>query len=202
MGKRQRPKVVVLTGGIASGKTAVSDAFARLGAPVIDTDVLARELVEPGSPALQAIARKFGQHLFQPDGALDRRALRERIFSDDDARRQLEGILHPRIADEARRRIERIDAPYAILVVPLLVESGLFGDADEVVVVDVPEDVQIERLMARDDSTREQAEAALAAQASRRERLARADHVIDNTGSLEQLQARVAELDREWRRAS
>ncbi|MFU8878102.1 MAG: dephospho-CoA kinase, partial [Wenzhouxiangellaceae bacterium] len=168
MDKRQRSKVVVLTGGIASGKTAVSDAFARLGAPVIDTDVLARELVEPGSPALQAIARQFGQHLLQPDGALDRRALRERIFSDDDARRQLEGILHPRIADEARRRIERIDASYAILVVPLLIESGLFGDADEVVVVDVPEQVQIERLMARDGSTREQAEAALAAQASRR----------------------------------
>jgi len=202
MDERQRPKVVVLTGGIASGKTAVSDAFARLGAPVIDTDVLARELVEPGSPALQAIARQFGQHLLLPDGALDRRALRERIFSDDAARRQLEGILHPRIAAEARRRIDGIDAPYAILVVPLLVESGLFGDADEVVVVDVPEETQIERLMARDGSSREQAEAALAAQASRSERLARADHVIDNTGSLKQLQARVAELDRQWRGAS
>jgi dephospho-CoA kinase len=190
---RTPPLIVVLTGGIASGKTAASDRFAQLGAPVIDTDRIARDVVEPGSDGLAAVEREFGAAIVK-DGALDRAALRERIFDDADARKRLESILHPRIADEARRRIAEVDAPYAILVVPLLIESGLFGDADRVLVVDVPEDVQIQRLMERDGIAFDRAEAALAAQASRGQRLARADDIIVNTGSLADLAAEVDRL--------
>jgi len=196
---RRRPMVVALTGGIASGKTAASDAFAALGVPVIDTDVIAREIVEPGQPGLEAIRAEFGAEFVDAEGRLRRRALRETIFSDAQARARLERILHPLIATEARRRIVALDAPYAMLVVPLLVESGLFADADRVVAVDVPEPVQVERLTARDGIDRRQAEAALAAQATREQRLAAADDIVDNSGSLDALRARVAELDRRYR---
>jgi len=196
---RNRIPTIALTGGIASGKTAVSDRFAALGIPVIDTDLIAREVVEPGTPGLAAIEREFGPDVIS-GGALDRRELRRRIFDDAGARRRLEAILHPRISAEARRRLAEVDAPYAVLVVPLLVESGLFEDADRVLVVDVPEQTQIRRLMARDEMSRAQAEAALAAQASREQRLARADEVIDNTGSLADLAAEVDRLDAVYRR--
>jgi dephospho-CoA kinase len=199
MGERDnRPMIVALTGGIASGKTAVSDRFANLGVPVIDTDRIARDVVAPDSEGLAAVREEFGAEVVD-DGVLDRAALRERIFADAEARGRLEAILHPRIADEARRRIAEVDAPYAILVVPLLVESGLFEDADRVLVVDVPERTQVERLEARDGMSREQAEAALAAQASREQRLARADDVIVNTGSLDDLAAEVDRLHAAYR---
>lgn len=194
--------VVALTGGVASGKTAVSDRFAELGVPVVDTDVLAREAVAPGSGGLAAIEAAFGSGMMTAGGTLDRAALRRKIFDEPGARTRLEGILHPRIAEAARRRLDELDAPYAILVVPLLVESGLFADADRVLAVDVPEDVQIERLMRRDGTSREQAEAMLAAQASREQRLARADDVIDNTGTLNELRRRVDELDGKYRALS
>jgi dephospho-CoA kinase len=193
-----RPMVVALTGGIASGKTAVSDRFARLGVPIIDTDRIARDVVAPGSEGLRAVRDEFGPKVLA-DGALDRSALRERIFNDVDARRRLEAILHPRIADAARDLVDEVDAPYAILVVPLLVESGLFDDVDRVLLVDVPEHVQIARVQARDGLSRRQAEATLAAQASRGERLARADDVITNTGSLEDLATEVGRLDAAYR---
>lgn len=190
--------VVALTGGIASGKSAVSQRFAELGAPVVDTDVIAREVVEPGSSGLAEIEREFGRDVMDGD-ALDRAALRRRIFDDRAARARLERILHPRIAAEAERRIAALDAPYAVLVVPLLVETGLFGDADRVLVVDVPESVQMQRLMDRDGVDRDDAEAALRAQADRRHRLARADDVIVNTGSPDELRAEVDRLDRIYR---
>lgn len=190
--------VVALTGGIASGKSAVSQRFAELGAPVVDTDVIAREVVEPGSSGLAEIEREFGRDVMDGD-ALDRAALRRRIFDDRAARARLERILHPRIAAEAERRIAALNAPYAVLVVPLLVETGLFGDADRVLVVDVPESVQRQRLMDRDGVDRDDAEAALRAQADRRHRLARADDVIVNTGSLDELRAEVDRLDRTYR---
>lgn len=190
--------VVALTGGIASGKSAVSDRFAELGAPIIDTDVIAREVVEPGSEGLAEIERAFGRDVMDGD-ALDRAALRRRIFDDPEARARLERILHPRIAAEAERRIAALDAPYAILVVPLLVETGLFGDADRVLVVDVPASLQIERLTARDGIGRDEAAAALRAQADRRDRLARADDVVVNTGSLSELRAEVDRLHRDYR---
>jgi dephospho-CoA kinase len=191
--------VVALTGGIASGKSAVSDRFAELGAPVVDTDVIAREVVEPGSDGLAEIEREFGRDVMDGD-SLDRAALRRRIFDDPEARARLERILHPRIAAEARRRVAALDAPYAILVVPLLVETGLFGDADRVLVVDAPGWLQIERLTTRDGIDRNDAEAALRAQADREDRLARADDVIVNTGSLEDLAAEVDRLDATYRR--
>lgn len=190
--------VVALTGGIASGKSAVSDRFAELGTPIIDTDVIAREVVEPGSEGLAEIERAFGRDVMDGD-ALDRAALRRRIFDDPEARARLERILHPRIAAEAERRIAALDAPYAILVVPLLVETGLFGDADRVLVVDVPASLQIERLTARDGIGRDEAAAALRAQADRRDRLARADDVVVNTGSLSELRAEVDRLHRDYR---
>ncbi|MDT8449895.1 MAG: dephospho-CoA kinase [Wenzhouxiangellaceae bacterium] len=192
--------VIALTGGIASGKTAVSDAFAALGVPVVDTDRIAREVVAPGSDGLAAVREAFGDAVVDAVGGLDRARLRARIFEDAAARDKLEAILHPRIAAEARRRLAEIEAPYAILVVPLLVESGLFTDADRVLVVDVPEDIQVERLTRRDGMSRAQADAALAAQARRADRLAAADDVIENTGSLDDLKRRVAELDREYRK--
>jgi len=191
--------VVALTGGVASGKTAVSDRFAELGVPVVDTDVIAREVVGPGSGGLAAIEAAFGSEMITGEGTLDRSALRRKIFDEPGARTRLEDILHPRIAEEARRRLDELDGAYAILVVPLLVESGLFSDADRVLVVDVPAAVQITRLMQRDGSTRDQAEAMLAAQASREQRLARADDIIENTGTLAELNARVDELDRKYR---
>ena len=194
-----KPMVIALTGGVASGKTAVSDRFTELGAPVVDTDVIAREVVAPGSGGLAAIEAAFGAEMITAEGALDRAALRRKIFEEPGARTRLEDILHPRIAEEARRQLAGLEAPYAILVVPLLVESGLFSDVDRVLVVDVPEAVQIERLMQRDESTLEQAEAMLAAQATREQRLAKADDVVENTGTLAELNARIEALDRKYR---
>ncbi|HMB39293.1 MAG TPA: dephospho-CoA kinase [Wenzhouxiangellaceae bacterium] len=197
--EKLKPLVVALTGGVASGKTAVSDRFAELGVPIVDTDVIAREVVAAGSGGLAAIERAFGAEMITADGTLDRAALRRKIFEEPGARTRLEDILHPRIAEEARRQLAELQAPYAVLVVPLLVESGLFSDADRVLVIDVPEALQIERLMQRDGNTRQQAEAMLAAQASREQRLARADDTIENTGTLAELNARVDELDRMYR---
>ncbi|HKL52937.1 MAG TPA: dephospho-CoA kinase [Wenzhouxiangellaceae bacterium] len=195
-----KPMVVALTGGVASGKTAVSDHFARLDVPIVDTDVIAREVVAEGSSGLAAIETAFGPEMITAEGTLDRAVLRRKIFDEPGARTRLEDILHPRIAEEARRQLATLQTPYAILVVPLLVESGLFSDADRVLVVDVPEAVQIQRLMQRDGNTREQAEAMLAAQTSRQQRLARADDVVENTGTLAELKSRIEELDRKYRK--
>lgn len=191
----RRPLLVALTGGVASGKTAVSDRLARRGAPVVDTDVIARAVVEPGSEGLEAVVEAFGEEVLDSGGGLDRRMLRERVFSDDRERERLERILHPRIEREARRQIaEHADASYVVLVVPLLVESGLFHDAERIVVVDAPDEARIRRLRERDGVDRRRAEAMLAAQAGREERLARATDVIDNSGSPEQLLAQVDRL--------
>lgn len=186
------PRIVVLTGGIASGKTAVSDRMAEAGIRIIDTDVIARQVVKPGTPGLARVVEVFGTDVLQPDGALDRRALRQRVFDSPSARKQLESITHPLIRTQVDKDIEAAsDEPVIVLVVPLLIESGFFETADEVVVVDVPESVQIARLRERDDITEQQAGKILAAQTSREERLKHADHVIDNSGSLRQLDERV-----------
>jgi dephospho-CoA kinase len=186
-----RPAVVAVTGGIASGKTAVSDRFQALGVPVVDTDLIAREVVAPGQPLLTEIGKRFGKGVIQEDGSLDRRALRELVFADSTARQELESLLHPAILAEARARIMRQAGAYVIVVIPLLAEGGGHEWIDRVLVVDVPESVQLERLQLRDGVTRSDAEAALAAQASREERLAIADDVIDNTSDLETLHRRV-----------
>ncbi|MEJ8569609.1 dephospho-CoA kinase [Elongatibacter sediminis] len=195
----ERPRVIVLTGGIASGKTSVSDRFAELGAPVIDTDLIAREVVQPGEAALTEVVSAFGDEVLTADGELDRSRMRDLIFSDPERRRLLESILHPAIAERALQRIRTTTSgPYCILVVPLLAETGLFSWADRVLLVDVDEETQIRRLTARDGSSREQAEAALAAQASREERRALADDIIDNSGSLDELYAAVDHLHAQY----
>lgn len=189
---------VALTGGIASGKSAVSDRFAALGADVIDADLVSRELVAPGGAALAEIVAAFGEGVLTADGALDRRAMRERVFADDAHRRRLEAILHPRVRDILRERAHARSDGYAMLVIPLLVESGHYGWVDRVLVVDVTRDVQRARLVARDGITPELADAMLDAQASREQRLAIADDVIANDGTIADLDARVLPLHQRY----
>src|SRR5262245_38809287 len=152
---RLSPFVVVLTGGIGSGKTAVSDLLHELGADVVDTDVIARELTAAGGGAMPAIAERFGRDVLAPDGSLDRAKMRNRAFADAEVKRDLESILHPIIRLRAAELVARSRAPYVVLVVPLLVESGAYRDiADRVLVVDCPEPIQIERTMARSGLSR------------------------------------------------
>lgn len=184
-----------LTGGIAAGKTTAARLFERLGAGVIDADQIARELVLPGRPAFRAIVETFGPEFLTPKGELDRRRLRRLVFSDQRARRTLEAILHPKIFRELRRRAEACSAPYCLLVIPLLVETGAFDLVDRVLVVDCPEPLQRRRLEARGLEPWE-IEAVLAAQASRSERLRNADEVLDGGGTLEDLRRQVEELHR------
>ncbi len=181
--------VVALTGGIASGKTAVSDRLGNLGVPIIDTDLIAREVVEPGQPLLDALSERFGEEILTADGALDRAALRERVFQDQGERKALEGLLHPAILDEVKQRIARLESPYCVVVIPLLAENRRHPWIDRVLLVDTPEAVQLERVQLRDGISEEQARAILAAQASRAQRLAIADDVIVNDGTLEALHA-------------
>ena len=189
---------VGLTGGIASGKTTVANLFAARGIPVIDTDVIARQVVEPGEPALAAVVDAFGAQVLGADGRLDRPRMREQIFGDAQARRRLEAILHPAIRAEMERQSQAAGGPYQVLVIPLLVEGGRRDHLDRVLVVDVPEATQIERLVRRDGVAREQAEAALGSQASREARLAFADDVIENTTDLAALDSRVARLHEKY----
>ena len=191
---------VAITGGIASGKTAVANLFAARGVPVIDTDVIAREVVEPGQPALAAVIEAFGAEVLGDDGRIDRPRLRERVFGDRAARRRLEAILHPAIRAEMERRSAAAGGLYQVLVIPLLVEGGRRDHVDRVLVVDVPETTQIERLVRRDGVSREQAEAALRAQATRDARLAFADDVIENTSDLAALEAQADALHRRYLR--
>ena len=190
----RRPLRVALTGGIASGKTTVAGLFAARGVPVIDTDVIARQVVEPGTAGLAAVVSAFGPDILGPDGRLDRRQLRERIFADRAARGRLEAILHPAIRQEMERQSRAAGGPYQLLVIPLLAEGGRRDHVDRVLLVDVPEAVQVERLMQRDGVGREQALASLAAQASRGQRQALADDVVVNSGRVEDLEPQVARL--------
>ena len=190
----QAPLRIGLTGGIASGKTTVANQFAELGARIIDTDVIAREVVAPGQPALDEIRQEFGASVIDDDGALDRAAMRRLVFSDERQRRQLEAILHPRIRDEVLRQSESAGGPYQVIVVPLLVDSPLRDFVDRILVVDCDEETQIRRLLARDTGSVDQAQRILAAQSSRSERLAIADDVVDNDGDLDTTRDRVRKL--------
>lgn len=190
---------VALTGGIASGKTAVSDMFAELGVTVIDADVIAREVVAKGSEALHAIVEHFGIGVLTDTGELDRQKLRSVVFSNEQDRLWLNRLLHPLIRAEMKRRQVLADSVYSITVIPLLYESGQYEDFDRVLVVDCPEAVQLERLMARDHSTREQAQAILDKQATRKERLSIADDVLDNDSDLHSLKQSVITLDNKYR---
>lgn len=189
---------VALTGGIASGKSAVAERFAALGVAIADADIAAREVVQPGATALAEIVEAFGADVLDASGALDRRAMRSRVFADATARRRLESILHPRIRALLRQRSVEATAPYALVVVPLLVEGGRYEWIDRVLVVDVTRDVQKARLVARDGITPELADAMLDAQASREQRLAAADDIIDNSGTPADLDAKVQTLHAQY----
>jgi dephospho-CoA kinase len=189
---------VGLTGGIASGKTTVSRLFQALGVPVIDTDILAREVVAPGAPLLGTLAERFGARLLAADGSLDRSALRQLVFADDAARADLEALTHPAILAAMEQRSQTAGGPYQLLVIPLLVEKGLTGQVDRVLLVDCSEDLQIRRLQARDGSTLDQARAILNAQVPRAARLQAAHDIIVNDGKLESLRDRVATLHAQY----
>lgn len=185
---------VGLTGGIASGKSTVTRLFEALGVPVIDTDVLAREVVAPGEPLLGQIAARFGAGVLAADGSLDRTALRAIVFSDAAARADLEQLTHPAIRARLEALSTVLGGPYQLLVIPLLVETGGRTPVDRVLVVDCSEALQIRRLQARDGTTLEQARQILAAQATREARLAMANDVIVNEGDLGAVRDRVADL--------
>ncbi|AVZ78426.1 dephospho-CoA kinase [Zoogloeaceae bacteirum Par-f-2] len=191
--------IVGLTGGIGSGKSAVADGFARLGAAVVDTDRIAHVLTAPGGAAMAQIEAAFGPSVIAADGALDRTAMRELAFSDAAARTRLEAILHPLIRSESARQCAAAQAPYVVLVVPLLIESGHWRErCDRLCVVDCPEALQIERVRARSALPEAQIRAIMAAQANRAERLAVADDVIDNSGLLAELAPQIEALHRRY----
>ncbi len=188
-----------LTGGIASGKSTVADLFAARGATVLDTDVIAREVVEPGRPALGALVIALGGGILDDTGRLDRAELRRRLFEDARTRRDIEAVLHPAILAELEWQARQAPGPYQLFVIPLLVENHLEKVVDRVLVVDCSEEEQLRRLTARDGESRESALRMLAAQASREQRLAIADDVIDNGGQAADLPAQVAAFDLKYR---
>lgn len=189
-----KPWVLGLTGGIGSGKSAVVEAFGRLGVHWVDADHAARWVVEPGRPALGAIVDRFGEQVLSPDGSLNRAALRDLIFRDPDQRKWLEALLHPLIREETTAHLARAASPYAIMVSPLLIESGQYRQVDRVLVVDVPETLQLERAVRRDATTETQIRAILEAQLSREERLSHADDVLVNDRDLTWLTREVERL--------
>jgi dephospho-CoA kinase len=193
--------IVGLTGGIGSGKSAAAAAFAARGAAVVDTDAIAHALTAPGGAAIAALREAFGSAVITPAGALDRAAMRRIVFAEPEERARLEAILHPLIRAESERQIRRAaGADFVVVVVPLLAETGGWRErADRVLVVDCPEETQIARVMARNGLARAEVEAILAAQATRRDRLAIADDVIDNAAGLDDLERQVAELHARYR---
>lgn len=188
------PLRVGVTGGIGSGKTTVCRLFAELGAPVIEADLIARELVAPGQPALTAIIAQFGKDVIGADGELKRARLRSLIFADREKRKRLEQIIHPRIYAEMERRAADITAPYCILCIPLLLETGGASRVDQILVVDTPEALQKQRVVTRDGVSLNEVEAMLKTQLDCGERLGLADAVIDNQGDIEDLRRQVLTL--------
>jgi len=186
--------IIGLTGGIGSGKSTVADYFAQHGIPVIDADQLARELVVPGSPALNEIINLFGPNILLPDGSLDRHQLRRRVFADPAQKRRLEAILHPRVYTELGYRTQALRTPYCIWVVPLLLETGGTALVDRVLVVDAPESLQRQRVLRRAGMDETTLEAILSSQVNRAERLSAADDIVVNNSDLNQLQQRVTAL--------
>jgi len=193
--------IIGLTGGIASGKTAATQPFERRGIVVADADLAAREAVAPGSPGLSAVVDAFGADALAEDGSLDRAAMRRRIFEDPQARVRLEAIIHPRVRAALRAACEAAPGPYAVAAIPLLTEGGraAYPWLHRVLVIDVPRDLQLARLLARDGIDEILAERMVAAQASREARLAIADDVVVNDGTLAALEAAVDALDRKYR---
>jgi dephospho-CoA kinase len=196
-----RSPVIGLTGGIGSGKSYAAELFRARGAAIVDTDVIARDLTGPGGAAMAAIRAAFGESVIDARGALDRAAMRDLAFADPAQRKRLEAILHPLIRAESAAKVAAADAPYTLLAVPLLVESGTYRDrVDRVLVVDCSEQTQVDRVVARSGLTPQAVRAIMAAQATRAERLAVADDVIDNDGDVDALRRQVAALDAAYRR--
>jgi len=190
--------VVGLTGGIGSGKTAATDHLARRGVTIVDADLASRAVVAPGQPALGAIADRFGAPVLQDDGTLNRRALRDIVFSDEQARRDLEAITHPAIGRELFRQIHASDAPYTVLVSPLLLEGSQKEMVHRILVIDVPPEVQVARTVARDTVPEEQVQAIMRAQMDRQRRLAEAHDVVENHGPLRHLHERLDALHKTY----
>jgi len=194
--------IIALTGGIGSGKSTVAEKFAQLGIPILDTDVIARQLVEPGLPAYAEIVSQFGPSILTDDQQLDRAKLREIIFNHTEQRDRLEQILHPRIRQEVQAQLAKLDCDYCIVVIPLLTEKGNYPFVDRILLVDSPADQQIRRTMARDHQTREQVEQIMASQSDRQQRLALADDVLDNSGDLVNLERQVMQLHNKYLKMS
>ncbi|ENM5840318.1 dephospho-CoA kinase [Vibrio mimicus] len=191
--------VVALTGGIASGKTTVANLFhEHFGIDLVDADVIAREVVEPGTDGLKAITAHFGQTILNQDGSLNRAALRERIFAEPEQKTWINQLLHPMIRQRMQQALAQTTSPYTLLIVPLLVENQLQNMADRVLVVDVEESIQIERTIARDNVSIEQAQAILAAQATRAQRLAIADDVLKNDAKNQKLLPQITLLHQKY----
>jgi len=191
---------VGLTGGIGSGKSEVSRYFSELGVPVIDTDVIARELVEPGQPALSEIVDTFGKDIIDQDGNLDRARLRHRIFSDPAERKKLEAILHPRIRARTMELLDRTSADYCVLVIPLLAEAAPDYPLDRILVIDTPPELQRQRVAARDGLNDNEIAAIMRSQANRERRLQMADDVLLNDGTIEELRAQIDQLHQKYLR--
>ena len=191
---KQRVFVVGVTGGIGSGKTTICREFAALGAPVIDTDQVARDVVAPGSPGLAAVVAAFGPEVLTADGQLDRRRVRQLVFATPALREQLEAILHPLIRQETDARVQAAGFPYCLVCIPLLVERGGGNRVNRVLVIDCPTEVQIARVMARDELTAPEVAAIMRTQASREDRLAVAHDVLENTGDIAHLRPQISAL--------
>lgn len=194
--------IVALTGGIGSGKSTVADEFAKLGIPIVDTDVIARQLVTVGSPAYQEIVAAFGPSILTDDKQLNRRKLREVIFNHPEQRLRLEQILHPRIRQAVEAQITHLDSEYCIVVIPLLTEKRSYPFVDRILLVDAKPEQQIQRSMARDKQSREQIEQIMASQSNREQRLAMADDIIDNSTGLAALEQQVQKLHHKYRALS
>jgi dephospho-CoA kinase len=194
--------IVGLTGGIGSGKTTVANLFADLGVPVIDTDLLAREVTDIGAPALHEISKHFGKTILNPDGSLNRAKLRDLIFANDSERLWLQNILHPLILNRAQSRLTELHAPYAIVVIPLLLESNPIHFINRILVVDASEENQVQRTMSRDKSSQSAVKAILNTQINRQSRLTQAHDIIQNDGSLDHLKQQVEKLHRVYSETS
>lgn len=190
--------IVALTGGIGSGKTTVANEFAKLGVPLVDADIIARQVVEPNTPALISIQQHFGQNVLNHDGTLNRGFLRSVVFSEPKEKAWLNALLHPLIQQETQKQLQQVNYPYVLWVVPLLIENKISHLADRVLVVDVTREEQIERTIRRDDTNLEHVINILNAQASREERLSYADDIITNHTNNTELPNRVAELHKQY----
>lgn len=196
--KSPGPLVIGLTGGIGSGKSTCAALFSELGVPVIDADELAHALVAPGEPALAAIIKAFGPEYLAADGQLDRGRLRQQVFAEPASRRRLEAILHPLIRSNIKELVDTVQAPYCIVSIPLLLETGQTDLVDRILVIDIPEALQLERTAVRDRLAVDEIRPVLESQAGRSERLTAADDVISNTGSVEELAVKVEALHEKY----